>query len=357
MLLASPLDPKFLLLPFLLKSEKFSPLDQIIKHEDGCAKIPLEWALDWCLEDICDVKDLDDMGMFYRLNQSKTLNWLRARTAAVAHTLGKQRATRELLLSRSSASRFNASGQVKAITGNSKTPPNTLPSTTQSLEPSSSTGGAEGDRENTDTNNENCSNVSSASDHCGGVHINPSSSRSSSDSSSRPSSSFKGAGGAGNGPPSAADLAVALQIVCEYVPPSLADLLSQGYKDILASVSPRSNSSASGPGGATVFKTDWEQELELERDAVAGAGAGVGLATPHGSNGHGKTGPCVHPSSHSAGGGTGTGTGTGAGKKRAGLKNGSVKKSGATAAAGKSSRGHMGGMKSLTAFFGKREER
>ena len=67
--IATKIDPRFLLLPFLLKSTKYSPLDQIVTHIDGCDRLPLEYSNTWNLDEICDINDSfgDDM-LLYRLN-------------------------------------------------------------------------------------------------------------------------------------------------------------------------------------------------------------------------------------------------------------------------------------------------
>ena len=74
--LASKIDPRFLLLPYLEKAEckgKFSPLSQII-IADGieAPRLPLENVPQWKMDEICDVNDkLGDDLILYRYNSDK----------------------------------------------------------------------------------------------------------------------------------------------------------------------------------------------------------------------------------------------------------------------------------------------
>ncbi len=93
--LASRIDPRFLILPYLEKSgSKFSPLDQIVTNAPGCQRIPLTNAqTKWHLEEMCDVKDLGDM-VFYRYNEEKAMQWLSSKLERTARILAKQRKQR-----------------------------------------------------------------------------------------------------------------------------------------------------------------------------------------------------------------------------------------------------------------------
>lgn len=76
---ASPLDPKFLLLPVLERhgAQRYSPLEQILAAETGGAYMPLRACRRLELHRICDVNDqLGDDMLLYRLNTEKTLIWL-----------------------------------------------------------------------------------------------------------------------------------------------------------------------------------------------------------------------------------------------------------------------------------------
>jgi hypothetical protein len=91
-LIASRFDPKFLLLPFLEKATRFSPLDQIVTYVEGCDRIPLEQHAQWALGDICDVNDqLGDDMILYRWNLEKTLSWLQSKVDRTAIYLCRKR--------------------------------------------------------------------------------------------------------------------------------------------------------------------------------------------------------------------------------------------------------------------------
>jgi ribonuclease H2 subunit B len=91
-LMASKFDPKFLVLPFLEKATKFSPLDQIVTYVEGCDRIPLQYQMQWNMGDICDVNDqLGDDMILYRMNKDKTLAWLRSKVDITALYLCKKR--------------------------------------------------------------------------------------------------------------------------------------------------------------------------------------------------------------------------------------------------------------------------
>lgn len=113
-LMASKFDPKFLLLPFLEKATRYSPLDQIITFVEGCDRIPLQHCADWNLGDICDVNDqLGDDMILYRLNMDKTLAWLRAKVDKTAAYMHKKQLKRKTM----QVSTFNSGAQSKQGTG------------------------------------------------------------------------------------------------------------------------------------------------------------------------------------------------------------------------------------------------
>ncbi len=90
-------DERFLVLPYLEKTSeqpKFSPLDQTVTATQGCARIPLQNASKWKMEEMCDVKDLGDDMVFYRYNETKALQWLNAKVAKIASVLSVQRKER-----------------------------------------------------------------------------------------------------------------------------------------------------------------------------------------------------------------------------------------------------------------------
>lgn len=77
--MASRIDPCFMLLPILKQgARKYSLLSQILTT----AASDLRSLVDGCalgLDRLCDVKDLDEDGMFYRLNDSKVLECLKGK--------------------------------------------------------------------------------------------------------------------------------------------------------------------------------------------------------------------------------------------------------------------------------------
>lgn len=76
---ASPMDPKFLLLPVLEKhgAARYSPLEQILAAEAEGAYMPLRKCQRLELHRVCDVNDqLGDDMILYRLNPDKALAWL-----------------------------------------------------------------------------------------------------------------------------------------------------------------------------------------------------------------------------------------------------------------------------------------
>lgn len=107
-LMATKFDPKFLLLPFLEKATRYSPLDQIITYVEGCDQIPLHHHSEWSMNDICDVNDqLGDDMILYRLNMDKTLLWLQTKVNNTALYLCKKR----IKTLRTQVSTFNMGGQ------------------------------------------------------------------------------------------------------------------------------------------------------------------------------------------------------------------------------------------------------
>ena len=76
----------------LQKSEKFSPIDQIITASSGVMRIPMDNLPKWKLDEICDINDkLGDDMLLYRFNAEKTISWLKEKVAKVASVLASQR--------------------------------------------------------------------------------------------------------------------------------------------------------------------------------------------------------------------------------------------------------------------------
>ena len=116
--LASKIDPRFLILPFLEKDPlRFRPLDQIV-----LSKIPLTGSQDWKLDEICDVNDKhgDDM-IFFRINELKTLKWLKLKVEKTAVILSLQRARRIKNSNICSSSTFDISVQSQKSTSTKDT--------------------------------------------------------------------------------------------------------------------------------------------------------------------------------------------------------------------------------------------
>jgi hypothetical protein len=109
--LATKVDPRFLLLPFLEVKEKYMPMDQIVPFVEGCTKLPLEWIGDWNMASICDVNDSfgDDM-LLFRLNHTKTLDWLAAKVGAAATVLAKKRVNDDASRNRMKVDGFQSAG-------------------------------------------------------------------------------------------------------------------------------------------------------------------------------------------------------------------------------------------------------
>lgn len=83
------IDPRLLILPYLEKdSSKFCLLDQIVP----VSTIPLQHSSLWKLDEICSINDKlgDDMTL-YRLDESKTLNWLRNKVNKTSKVIAKQK--------------------------------------------------------------------------------------------------------------------------------------------------------------------------------------------------------------------------------------------------------------------------
>jgi hypothetical protein len=110
---ATAIDPRFLLLPFLEKSmNRFSPLDQIVTFVEGCDRIPIQNASIWKLNEICDINDSfgDDM-ILYKLNMNKTLEWLGNKVRRIAITLKKKRISRQLSSNKRCVDSFHSIAQ------------------------------------------------------------------------------------------------------------------------------------------------------------------------------------------------------------------------------------------------------
>jgi len=110
MYLATEYDARFLLLPFLEKKDKFSPMDQIVTQSPGCSRFPLHWISKWHMEEICDINDSfgPDM-LLYRLNQDKVMSWLRYKVDTTSSVLAAKRFEKESTRNRMKVEGFSAS--------------------------------------------------------------------------------------------------------------------------------------------------------------------------------------------------------------------------------------------------------
>lgn len=95
---ASPMDPKFLLLPVLEKhgAAHFSPLEQILAAEADGLYMPLRTCQRLELHRMCDVNDqLGDDMILYRLNPEKVLTWLVSKVERTKRALVMLESARE----------------------------------------------------------------------------------------------------------------------------------------------------------------------------------------------------------------------------------------------------------------------
>ena len=85
MLLGTPVNPLFLLLPYMRKSEKLVPLDQMIEDEDypETENILIATLNDSKLSTIADSKGTKDLNV-WKFNEEKTLSWLEKKVRSLA---------------------------------------------------------------------------------------------------------------------------------------------------------------------------------------------------------------------------------------------------------------------------------
>lgn len=122
--MASKIDPLFLCLPHFESRTQYSPLDQIITLSDessGCERMSLNNSIHWKLENIADVKDLGDDLILYRYNETKTMEWLKAKIQRVARHLLSVRKSRASEQTTSFVSTFNSVGQSSSSSSSSTT--------------------------------------------------------------------------------------------------------------------------------------------------------------------------------------------------------------------------------------------
>jgi hypothetical protein len=114
--MANVLDPRFLCLPFLEKSTRFSPLDQIVIMDEKYSRFPFSRVAEWKMQDMCDVNDKfgDDM-ILYRYNEAKVIDWLKLKVIKVAAAVRKQRMAKAQAHNTVFAIGFNSSKQTTGV--------------------------------------------------------------------------------------------------------------------------------------------------------------------------------------------------------------------------------------------------
>ena len=114
--LASKIDPRFLLLPYIQKNgQRYSPIDQLITSETDCNRIPVENIRNWKLEDMCDVNAKFEDLVLYRHNEEKLLNWLKLKVESTARVLKHQRLKKVASSTTLVSSKFNMTGQSSRV--------------------------------------------------------------------------------------------------------------------------------------------------------------------------------------------------------------------------------------------------
>ena len=104
LLICNKIDIRFLLLPFLMKSEKYQPMEQILTHADGSMKInqylksnintdneDTNTNIDLKLHEMCDVNTKFEGMILYRYNEEKVLSWLLNKIIKCSKLLYKKR--------------------------------------------------------------------------------------------------------------------------------------------------------------------------------------------------------------------------------------------------------------------------
>jgi hypothetical protein len=113
---ASKIDPRFLLLSHLEKNgSRYSPLDQIVTPTSAGARLPLENARFWKMDEFCDVNAKFEDMVFYRYNEEKVRQWLTTKVNKTAAVIMKQREARMSQSNSLISSTFNISRQSKSF--------------------------------------------------------------------------------------------------------------------------------------------------------------------------------------------------------------------------------------------------
>jgi len=85
MLVVTPVNPLYLLLPFIRKAEKLIPLDQMLEDEEfpETESILLDCLTETKLSTVADRKGSEDLNV-WKFNKEKTLSWLETKVRALA---------------------------------------------------------------------------------------------------------------------------------------------------------------------------------------------------------------------------------------------------------------------------------
>ncbi|XP_039674572.1 ribonuclease H2 subunit B isoform X2 [Perca fluviatilis] len=91
LLFVTPMDPLYLILPYLMKSDKegkFQPVDQVVMDEEfpACSKLLSCTRSLAFLHHIAEEKEVGKL-KFHRYNQEKTMNWLKKKVERTVTTL------------------------------------------------------------------------------------------------------------------------------------------------------------------------------------------------------------------------------------------------------------------------------
>lgn len=114
--LATKIDPRFLCLQHFEKTDKFSPLDQIIINHEGCDRLPLTDSKEWGLDSICDINNsFGEHMILYRYNETKTIEWLKEKINKISKTIAKQRIIKEAKGNINFVSSFNSGAKVNML--------------------------------------------------------------------------------------------------------------------------------------------------------------------------------------------------------------------------------------------------
>lgn len=223
LLVSNKIDIRFLLLPFLMKSQRYQPMNQILTHADGSMKLfpflKSKPDVNLKLDEMCDVNSkMEDM-IFYRYNEEKALSWLLTKVLRCARLLYKKRIN---LLKNCSGNAAFASGF--------------------------NLGGA--------------SNLNS-------TDKNGSTNDTSKCVESKPDVEYQNE-----------DIKVALQIVCEYIPEEMEQKLLKysgltelpGLSDDVVELDMENASKSVEPGVVTAGEkrklSSWEADLEMEKESL-----------------------------------------------------------------------------------------